>query len=86
MSTLEFVVRTRGGEKEVKKTAEIAGKGKDYLCSLSANLSRMQSEVNAYLTQLVEKERAEKLGENQEQRGTTSGNEGCSYIRIFNSV
>ena len=68
---------------EVKKTAEIVGKGKDYLSSLSTNLSRMQSKVNAYLTQLVEKERAEKLGGNQEQRRTTSGNEGCSYIRVL---
>ena len=46
----------------------------------------MQSEVNAYLTQLVEKERAEKLGGSQEQRGTTSGNEGFSYIRVLKRV
>lgn len=76
MSTLQWVVRSKGGKEEVKKTTEIAGKGKEYLSSLSSSLTRMQSEVNTFLTQLVEKEKAEKLGGMREERGTTSGDEG----------
>ena len=84
MSTLQCVIRSKGGE-EVKKTAEIAGKGKDYLSSLSASLSAMQTEVNTFLTQLVEKEKAEKQGGTHVECGTTSGDEGCAlaiYVLI----
>ena len=55
-AVLECVITTEGG-KEVKKTAEVTGEGKGYLACLSESLCRMQPEVNAYLTQLVESER-----------------------------
>lgn len=57
-STLQCVIRTKEGV-EVKKSEEIWGEGKAYLTSLSDNLSRMQSDVNTYLTELVEKERGQ---------------------------
>ena len=60
-ATLQCVIRSRGGG-EVKKVAEVVGEGRSYLASLSDNLSRMQSEVNAYLTEQVEKEKGEKTG------------------------
>ena len=59
MSKLQCVIRTRGGD-EIKKTSEVTGSGKSYLSSLSADLCQMQLEVNTFLTQLVEKEKAEK--------------------------
>ena len=57
-ATLQCVIRTKEGV-EVEKSEEIWGEGKTYLASLSDSLSRMQSDVNAYLTELVEKERGQ---------------------------
>lgn len=59
---LQCVIRPKRGD-EIKKTAEITGDRKSHLSSLSANLSQMQSEVNAFLTELVEEEKAEKINQ-----------------------
>lgn len=57
-ATLQCVIRTKEGV-EVKTSEEIWGEGKTYLANLSDNLSRMQADVNTYLTELVERERGQ---------------------------
>ena len=59
MSTLQCVVKSKEGDEFQKKT-EMTGEGRSYYSSLSTNLVQMQSDVNAHLTQIVEKEKAEK--------------------------
>ena len=80
MNTLQCVIKCKGEKEEVKKTAEVAGRGKEYLSSLSSSLSQMQTEVNTFLTQLVEKEKAEKVGGVPKESGTSSGDEGCAVV------
>ena len=80
MSTLQCVVRCKGGkEEEFRKTTEIAGEGKDYLSSLSAGLSQMQQEVNSFLTVLVEREKAERVGGTVKHSG--GGEEGVCELK-----
>ena len=78
MNTLQCEIRSLGGD-EFKKTAEITGDRTSHLSSLSANLAQMQSEVNLFLTQLVEKEKAEKKSstpKGESSVAATSGDEG----------
>ena len=83
MSTLQCEIRSLRGD-EFKKTAEITGDRTSHLSSLSANLTQMQSEVNSFLTQLVEKEKAEKKSstpKGESSAAATSGDEGV-YIHF----
>lgn len=73
-TTLQCVVRSREGS-ETRKTAEVTGEGKSYLASLSKQLSAMQAEVNAVLTEMVDKERGQGARNGARQRGE-SENEG----------
>ena len=85
MSTVQCVVRPKGegAGDEFKKTAEIAGEGRGYYSSLSDGLSQIQSEVNAHLTQLVEKEKAEKIISNQHGHSTGNYCAFLIYIQVF---
>lgn len=42
----------------IHKSSEIVGEGKDYLSCLSEKLASMKSDVNAALSEMVEKEKA----------------------------
>lgn len=76
---LQCVIRPRRGD-EIKKTAEITGDRKSHLSSLSANLSQMQSEVNTFLTKLVEEEKAEKTNQPSGGRsGRTNSESGKGF-------
>ena len=79
---MQCAIRSLGGE-EFKKSVDITGDRNSHLASLSANLSQMQLEVNSFLTQLVEKEKAEKSQTPREESsvGATSGDDGMlTYI------
>ena len=85
MSQLQCLIKSRGSNEEFRKTAEVVGEGKDYLKSLSSGLSQIQQEANAFLTVLVEKEKAEKLGDVTASKVTTanSGDEGvCMCVCV----
>ena len=56
--TLQCTIRPQDGG-EVQRTTEIKGDGKSYLRSLSEGLSAMQSDVNALLTEMVDKEKCQ---------------------------
>lgn len=76
---LQCVIRPRRGD-EIRKTAEITGDRKSHLSSLSANLSQMQSEVNTFLTKLVEEEKAEKANQPSGGRsGQTNSESGRAF-------
>ena len=82
-ATLQCVIRTKEGV-EVKTSEEIWGEGKTYLANLSDNLSRMQADVNTYLTELVEKERGQVAksgvqpsGDSGEDSSDEDGKDSC---------
>ena len=72
--TLQCTIRSRDGG-EIQRTAEIKGEGKDYLKCLSESLSTMQSDVNALLTKMVDKEKAQAAKSNARAE-SSSGSEG----------
>ena len=76
-ATLECVIRSKEGE--VKNAVEVKGEGRSYLTSLSNSLCRMQSDVNAHLTELVEKTRRQAAAASStpstEEKGNTSSEE-----------
>lgn len=55
---LQCTIRSQDGG-EVQRTVEIKGEGKSYLRCLSEGLSAMQSDVNALLTEMVDKEKSQ---------------------------
>ena len=75
-TTLECVIRSKDGE--VKNVVEVVGEERGYLSNLSNSLCRMQSDVNAHLTELVEKARgqATAASSTQEKRSTSSEEDG----------
>ena len=61
--TLQCTIRSRDGGK-IQRTAEIKGEGKDYLKCLYESLSTMQSDVNALLTEMVDREKGQAANSN----------------------
>lgn len=72
--TLQCTIRSRDGG-EIQRTAEIKGEGKDYLKCLSESLSTMQSDVNALLTEMVDREKGQVANSNA-RAGGSSDSEG----------
>lgn len=71
---LQCTIKSRDGG-DIQRTAEIKGEGKDYLKCLSESLSTMQSDVNALLTKMVDKEKAQASKSNARAE-SSSGSEG----------
>ena len=90
---LQCVVRPRGRgrEKVYTNTAQITGEGRNsYLSSLSTSLSQMQPGVNTFLTQLVEEEKAAKMGSTHKKDGACNTDEGMQLkslcLTLYNHV
>lgn len=77
--TLQCTIRSRDGG-EIQRTAEIKGEGKDYLKCLSESLSTMQSDVNALLTEMVDREKGQPANSNNARAEGSSDSEGMHNI------
>ena len=78
------MVKSREGG-EFQKMTEITGEERSYYSSLSTNLVQMQSEVNAFLTQIVEKEKAEKSSI-KEHAATIEASNGNRFMFIHSCI
>lgn len=56
----------------IHKSSEIVGEGKDYLSCLSEKLASMKSDVNAALSEMVEKEKAAAASANKAAASQTT--------------